>query len=131
MSWNKDFKQEEIVADLTKPLGKIWDNLLPLTFPYVVNFRTNSVVEVKQKKYAGPLYMDEHFIHYNCLLTIDKQPLIDVGWDGGEISPGLVKRAYGELYFHELRGKLASLTSYLGNRFSSFDSGGDIEVELN
>jgi len=30
MGWSKDYSEDEIVGDYTKPLKKIWDNLMPL-----------------------------------------------------------------------------------------------------
>jgi len=73
--------------------------------------------------------MVENFIDYDCSLTIDNQPLIDLGWDGGNISAEMTKKAYGELYFHELRAKMTELMKYAGLKFSSFDAGGTLNAK--
>jgi hypothetical protein len=129
MGWNSEYKQEEIVADYTKPLKKIWDSLMPTSYPYVLEFETHKVVEVKQVRSIGPYSMVENFIDYDCSLTIDNQPLIDLGWDGGNISAEMTKKAYGELYFHELRAKMTELMKYAGLKFSSFDAGGTLNAK--
>lgn len=130
MGWSGDYKENEIMADYTKSLRKIWDNLLPETYPYVIDFKTNKVVEVKQDKYIGPYSHNEHFIHYDCDLKLDNTPLIDAGWDGGEITSKLVKMAYGENYFDDLRYKLRELSKYAGLSFSNFDMGGNINTRV-
>ena len=129
MSWNSEYKEEEIVKDHTKPLKKIWDNLMPTSYPYVIEFNTNKVVEVKQLKKMGPYSMNEHFIDYDCSAIIDSKPLVDLGWNGGPISNELAKKAYGELYFHDFRLKMNELMKYAGLNFSNFDSGGNIDAK--
>ena len=131
MSWSGDYKEEDIVKDYTKPLSKIWDNLMPTTYPYVLEFKTNRATEVKLKKAIGPYHMEENFIDYNCDVVIDKTPLIKNGWDGGKISKELVKESYGELYFHGLRVKMVELMKYAGLKFSTFDAGGEINAHTN
>ena len=39
MSWSEEYKESEIVEDHTRVLSKIWDNLMPTTYPYVLEFR--------------------------------------------------------------------------------------------
>jgi hypothetical protein len=131
MSWSGDYKEEDIVKDYTKPLSKIWDNLMPTTFPHILNFKTKRAVEVAQKQYIGPYKTTNKFIDYDCDVTIDSEPLKRLGWDGGEISKELVNEAYGELYFHELRVKMVELMNYAGLKFSSFDAGGDLNAHTN
>ena len=46
MSWSEEYKESEIVEDHTRVLSKIWDNLMPTTYPHVLEFRTNKAVEV-------------------------------------------------------------------------------------
>lgn len=131
MSWSGDYKEEDIVKDYTKPLSKIWDNLMPTTFPHILEFKTNRAVEVAKKQYIGPYKTTNKFIDYDCDVTIDSEPLKGLGWDGGEISKELVNEAYGELYFHELRVKMVELMNYAGLKFSSFDAGGDLNAHTN
>lgn len=128
MSWTSDYKEEDVVADYTKPLKKIWDNLMPTSYPYVLDFNTHKVVEVKQTKQIGPYTSVENFIDYDCSVTIDNRPLLELGWDGGKISGELAKKAYGELYFHELRAKMVELMKYAGLKFSTFDAGGNLNA---
>lgn len=128
MSWNSEYKKEEIVADYTKPLKRIWDTLMPTSYPYVLDFETHKAVEVKQVKSIGPYSMSENFIDYDCSVTIDNQPLLDIGWDGGQITDEMAKKAYGELYFLELRAKMVELMKYAGLKFSTFDAGGNLNA---
>lgn len=130
MGWSENYNEQDIVADYTKPLKKLWDNLIPKTYPHILEFKTNRAVEVKVRRMMGPYHMDEHFIDYNCDIKIDNQPLIDNGWNGGEIGKELVKKSYGENYFHELRHRMTQLMKYAGLNFSQFDSGGKFNIEL-
>ena len=130
MSWNKEYNEKEIVANYTKPLKKIWDNLMPQSYPYILDFKTNKAVEVKQIRYIGPYSHTENFIDYNCDLKLDNQPLIDAGWDGGKITKELVDKAYGELYFHDLRAKMLQLSRYAGMNFGNFDMGGELKTRV-
>ena len=54
MSWYAQYKESEIVEDHTKGLSKIWDNLMPKTYPYVLEFNTNKAVEVHKVSKMGP-----------------------------------------------------------------------------
>ena len=45
MSWYEFYDESEIIADHTKGLSKIWDNLMPTTYPYVLEFKTKRAVE--------------------------------------------------------------------------------------
>ncbi len=126
MGWTEDYNEYDVVKDYTKPLKKIWDNLIPQTYPYVLEFETKKALEVKVKKKMGPYSMTEHFIDYDCKVLIDSKPLIEVGWDGGPVSKEMADKAYGEHYFHDLRSKIVELSKYAGLNFSQFDFGGKI-----
>lgn len=128
MGWTEDYKEEDIVADVTKPLKKLWDILMPESYPYVLEFKTNRATEVDQTKRVGPFSMNEHFIDYDCDVLVDNQPLIDIGWTGEPPGGELVKKAYGETYFHELRGKMVEISKYAGFKFSQFDMSGKLNV---
>ena len=130
MSWNNEYEESEVINDWTRPLKKIWDNLMPVSYPYILEFETKKVVEVKQKKYIGPYSHTEHFIDYDCYLKVDNKPLIDVGWDGGKITKKLVDEAYGEMYFHDMREKMRELSKFAGLRFSNFDMGGNLNTTV-
>lgn len=131
MGWTSEYTEKDIVSDYTKPLKKVWDNLIPLTYPHVIEFKTNRAVEVKKKKSIGPYVVWENFIDYDCDVLIDNKPLIENGWDNGEITKEQTDNAYGELYFHDLRVKMVELMKYVGLKFSTFDAGGEINAHTN
>ena len=129
MGWTEDYNEYDVVKDYTKVLKKIWDNLMPDSYPYVLEFKTNKAVEVFMVKKMGPYHMNENFIDYDCSVVVDNQPLIDVGWDGkGKISKELTEMAYGKNYFHDMRMKLVELEKYAGINFSQFDFGGELHA---
>jgi len=128
MGWSENYNENEIVGDFTKVLSKIWDNLMPSVYPYVLKFETKSVVEVLQQKSMGPYTITENFLDYNCDVLIDNKPLIEEGWDGGKISVELWKRAYGESYFLDMQSKLVELSKYASFNFSQFDLGGKLNA---
>lgn len=130
MSWSEEYNENEVVADYTKPLGRIWDTLMPTSYPYVLEFKTNKAVEVNKNKSFGPYSMWERFIDFDCDVVIDKKPLLDIGWENGEISSEMAKKAYGETYFHDLRGKMVELMKYAGLKFSQFDFGGNLNASV-
>lgn len=131
MGWTSEYEEKDIVKDYTKTLSKVWDNLMPLSYPYVLEFKTNKSVEVLVKRKMGPYTMSENFIDYDCDVIIDKTPLIENGWDGGPINKEMVDKCYGELYFHDLRVKMVELAQYAGLKFSTFDAGGTIDAKTN
>jgi hypothetical protein len=130
MGWSKDYSEDEIVGDYTKPLKKIWDNLMPTTYPHILKFTTKRATEVKQKKKMGPYSMTENFIDFDCYVIIDNKPLVDFGWDGGPISLEMAEKAYGDSYFHNMRGAMVELMRYAGIKFSQFDFGGDLKIDV-
>jgi hypothetical protein len=132
MSWSAEYKESEIVEDYTKVLSKIWDNLMPETYPYVLEFRTNRAVEVNKVKKMGPYHMNERFIDYDCYVLIDKEPLVKIGWKGnGTITEEMSNKAYGDLYFHDMRVKMVELSKYAGLKInSSFDFGGELDANV-
>lgn len=132
MSWYEEYKESEIVEDHTKGLSKIWDNLMPTTYPYVLEFNTNKAIEVNKVSKMGPYHINERFIDYDCHVVVDKEPLIKIGWDGkGEVSREMTDEAYGENYFHDMRIKLVELSKYAGLKVnSSFDFGGQLHATV-
>lgn len=131
MSWSADYNPDNIINDYTKPLSKVWDNLMPLSYPHVLEFKTNKVFEVLVKRKMGPYSMNENFIDYDCDVIIDKTPLVKNGWDGGPINKEMVDKCYGELYFNNLRAKMVELAQYAGLKFSTFDAGGTLNAKTN
>ena len=133
MSWYEFYDESEIVADHTKSLSKIWDNLMPTTYPHVLEFKTKKAVEVKKIQKMGPYSMTERFIDYDCYVLIDKEPLVKIGWKGEiPISEPMAKAAYGEHYFHDMRNKMVELSKYTGLKIlSSFDFGGKLDAHIN
>ena len=127
MGWSQDYNEYEIVNDYTNTLSKIWDNLMPLSFPYVLEFKTMKAVEVFQRKEMGPYHMNENFIDYICKVKVDNKPLYENGWNGKDrLKKDLVDKSYGENYFYDMRQKLVSLSVYAGLNFSHFDFGGKL-----
>jgi len=132
MSWSEEYKESEIVEDHTKVLSKIWDNLMPTTYPYVLEFRTNKAVEVYKIKKMGPYNADEKFIDYDCYVLVDKEPLVKVGWDGDStVSEEMTIKAYGKSFFLNMRRHMVDLSKYAGLKLnSSFDFGGHLDANV-
>ena len=132
MSWYSEYNESEVVEDHTKGLSKIWDNLMPATYPYVLEFRTNKAVEVHKITKMGPYHINEKFIDYDCYVLIDDEPLIKSGWNKGEvISKEDADKAYGHEYFHNMRVKMVELSKYAGLGIqSSFDFGGHLDANV-
>jgi hypothetical protein len=132
MSWFAEYKESEVVEDHTKGLSKIWDNLMPTTYPYVLEFKTNKAVEVHKITKMGPYHINEKFIDYDCYVLIDDEPLIKSGWSKGEtISKEDADKAYGQNYFHDMRVKMVELSKYAGLGIkSSFDFGGHLDANV-
>jgi hypothetical protein len=131
MSWNEEYKESEIVEDHTRGLSKIWDNLMPTTYPYVLEFKTNKAVEVYKIKKMGPYHANERFIDYDCYVLIDKEPLVKIGWNGGTVSEEMTKEVYGEHYFMNMRRHMVDLSKYAGLKInSSFDFGGHLDANV-
>ena len=131
MSWNEEYKESEIVEDHTRVLSKIWDNLMPTTYPHVLEFRTNKAVEVYKIKRMGPYHANERFIDYDCYVLIDKEPLVKIGWNGGTISEEMTYEAYGEHYFYNMRRHMVDLSKYAALKTNSaFDFGGSLNANV-
>ena len=132
MGWEAKYNDSEIVGNHTKGLSKIWDNLMPETYPYVLKFTTNSAVEVHKIKKMGPYHMSEKFIDYDCHVLVDRTPLDEIGWDGkSEVSREMTDEAYGERYFHDMRMTMVELSKYAGLGItSSFDFGGQLHATV-
>ena len=132
MSWYAEYKESEIVDDHTKGLSKIWDNLMPETYPYVLEFKTNKAIEVNKINKMGPYHINEKFIDYDCYVLVDNKPLIEIGWTKGEtISKEDADKAYGDNYFHDMRIKMVELSKYAGLGIkSSFDFGGHLDANV-
>ena len=132
MSWYEEYKESEIVDDHTKGLSKIWDNLMPEIYPYVLEFKTNKAIEVNKINKMGPYHINEKFIDYDCYVLVDNKPLIEIGWTKGEtISKEDADKAYGDNYFHDMRIKMVELSKYAGLGIkSSFDFGGHLDANV-
>ena len=130
MGWQEKYNETDVIQDLTKPLSKIWDNLMPLSYPFVLEFKTNRVFEVEKIETMGPYHMTHNFIDYDCNVLLDNQPLKDMGWKGEKITIEFAKKAYGENYFFEMRNKMVSLSVYAGIKVSQFDMGGPLHMRV-
>ena len=128
MGWEAEYKESEIVEDHTQVLSKIWDNLMPATYPYVLEFKTKKAVEIHKVKKMGPYHMTERYIDYDCYVLIDGEPLHEIGWTSKRpITKQESTKAYGGNYFDEMRFKMVELSKYAGLGIkSSFDFGGQL-----
>ena len=65
-------------------------------------------------------------------LIRNKEPLVKIGWNGnGDITEEMSDKAYGELYFHDMRSKMVELSKYAGLKIkSSFDFGGNLDANV-
>ena len=72
--------------------------------------------------------MTERKIKFKVEVELDSEPLKKIGWvKDGEITADMLKDAYGEHYFYEMRAKMLSLLPYVGlGNFGHFDFVGDI-----
>lgn len=122
------WSDEDKVIDHTKKVKKIWDLVMPETYPYIKSFDTIGVKEVEHVNKMGPYRMTEHKIKFQVEIELDSEPLKKIGWVKDEkITSDMLKNSYGEHYFHEMRAKMNNLLSYVGlGGFSHFDFVGDI-----
>ena len=121
-----EFSENEIVADHTEPLKKIWNLVLPKIYPHVLDLETSWAFEVEKDRYIGPYKSKERKLYYKLFVTLDNKPLLDSGWKGEKVSKELANKAYGEKYFFDLYEKLRHLAKYAGVDFSNFDMEGDV-----
>ena len=116
------------VIDQTKRVKKIWDTIMPETYPYIKKFDTEGVKEVEHIQRMGPYHMTERKIKFKVEVTLDSKPLKEIGWsENEEISNEMITKAYGKDYFYEMRNSMRRLLSYVGlDKYSNFDFVGDI-----
>jgi hypothetical protein len=135
MSWTDtfkvDFKEDDVVADYTKILSKLWDNIMPSSYPYILEFKTKSAKEVHQKRKIGPYRRTDNFFYCDVLVIMDSKPLHDNGWDGkSEVDEKMVDKCYGDNYFHGMRTEMKDLMKYVGLEVSVFDFRAAIDAEV-
>ena len=123
-TWSDD----DVVVDHTQKVKRIWDLIMPETYPYIKKFDTIGVKEVTHRHRMGPYHMTERKIKFKVEVELDSEPLKKIGWvKDGEITKDMLKDAYGEQYFYEMRAKMLSLLPYVGlGNFGHFDFVGDI-----
>jgi len=124
------FSEGEILADHTETLKKIWDVVLPKTYPYVENFETLFAVEVRKEHYLGPYKRTEDKLFYGANVKLDSKPLINAGWEGEKVTEKFAEKAYGQKYFYDMREAIRHLAKYAGVDFSIFDMEGDIKAQV-
>ena len=127
--WNDD----DEVIDQTNKVKKIWDLVMPQTYPYIIRFKTIGVKEVTHTKRMGPYSFTEHKIKFLAHVLMDSTPLVNAGWDGeSKIDDKLLMKAYGKEYFSKMREEMRSMLKYIGlGKFSNFDFGGHIQGTVN
>jgi hypothetical protein len=127
----KDFKEEDVVADHTKIISKLWDTLMPSTYPYVLEFKTNYAKEVYTTHKIGPYRRGDRFLDFDVNVIMDSKPLFDNGWNGeDEITTGMADKAYGFNYFSNMRGTMSKLLTYVGLSFSITSIDGNIDANV-
>jgi hypothetical protein len=127
----KDFKEEDVVADHTKVLSKLWDTMMPSTYPFVLEFKTNYVKEVYTTRKIGPYRIGERFLDFDVNVIMDSKPLFDNGWNGeDEITTEMADNAYGFNYFSNMRGTMSKLLVYVGLNFSITSVDGNIDANV-
>ncbi len=127
----KDFKEEDVVADHTKVLSKLWDTMMPSTYPYVLEFKTNYVKEVYTTRKIGPYRSGERFLDFDVNVIMDSKPLFDNGWNGeDEITTEMADKAYGFNYFSNMRGTMSKLLVYVGLNISITSVDGNIDANV-
>lgn len=122
------WEDKDEVIDHTKKVKRLWDTIMPETYPYIKKFDTIGVKEVKHIQRMGPYHMTERKIKFKVEIILDSEPLRKLSWSEDEkITDEMLKDAYGKDYFYEMRHKMHSLLSYIGlDKFSNFDFVGDI-----
>ena len=126
-----DFKEEDVVADHTKVLSKIWDTLMPSYYPYVLEFKTNMAREIYTTRRIGPYRSSERFLDFDVNVIMDSKPLYDNGWNGeDEITTEMADKAYGHDYFSNMRGEMSKLMAYVGLNFSIMSVDGNIDANV-
>ena len=127
----KDFKEEDVVADHTKVLSKLWDTMMPSTYPYVLEFKTNYAKEVYTTRKIGPYRSGERFLDFDVNVIMDSKPLFDNGWNGeDEITTQMADNAYGFNYFSGMRSAMSKLMPYVGLNFSITSVDGNIDANV-
>ena len=127
----KDFKEEDVVADHTKVLSKLWDTMMPSTYPYVLEFKTNYVKEIYTTHKIGPYHRGDRFLDFDVNVIMDSKPLFDNGWNGeDEITTEMADKAYGFNYFSNMRAAMSKLMVYVGLNISITSVDGNIDANV-
>lgn len=120
---------EDTVVDYTKPLKKLWDKLIPSSFPEITSFTTEGAKWVEHKKVLGPYHAWEEDLKFLVEIVLNQDPLIKLGWNGKDtISKELFNKAYGENFFYNVRQRMVEVAKHVGLNLSQFDLEGDFKV---
>ena len=131
MSRSSEYKEEDVVADHTKVLSKLWDTMMPSTYPYVLKFKTNMAKEVYTTHKIGPYSRSERFLDFDVNVIMDAKPLFDNGWNGeDDITTEMADKAYGFDYFSDMRRAMSKLMLYVGLKFSITSIDGNIVANV-
>ena len=131
MSRSSEYKEEDVVADHTKVLSKLWDTMMPSTYPFVLKFKTNMAKEVHTTHKIGPYRRSERFLDFDVNVIMDSKPLFDNGWNGeDEITTEMSDKAYGFNYFSDMRKTMSKLMAYLGFKFTITSIDGNIDANV-
>jgi hypothetical protein len=120
---------KDLVEDYTEPIKKLWDNLVPPSFPQIKSFETLGVKWVEHKETMGPYYRFEQNLKFLVKLELHISFLNDAGWKNGEkVSQKTFDTAYGENFLYNVRGRMLSLVKFVGMNLSQFDLEGDFNI---
>jgi len=127
----KKLKLQDKEIDITQLVKKVWDEVIPQSYPFVEKFDTIKCSDVRKTEVlGGQFYMTKNFINYHVKVYINTKPLKDAGWKPDEkISEQLWKDVYGEDYFNNLKGEMVDLLGFVGVRKpDNFEFIGEIEA---
>lgn len=126
--WSEDDK----VVDVTKKVKKLWDEIIPEIFNYVLKFDTEGVKWVDHTERLGPYQLTRKKLKFSVNATISIKPLMDTGWteEDGQITLEKFKEAYGEDYDYNLRSLMREILPHVAINVSHFDFEGDLTYDL-
>ena len=117
----KNYTGEDVHEDFTKSLSKIWDNVIPESFPEILKFETESAIWVEHKKLLGPYSLWEEKMYVVVDLLLSSKPFYDHGWDGKRtITQKDFNEVYNNDFFNKLRERMYELAKYVGVRVNNF-----------
>lgn len=117
-----NYSGEDIHTDYTDKLKKVWDNVIPKTFPNILEFDTKSAIWVEHKKTMGPYHIWEETMFAKVSLILSDKPFYKNGWDGKTtLTQEDFNKVYTKEFFMSLRERMYQLSKYLGLNLNNFN----------